>query len=294
MNTQPGAVDWLAQFTQGLTNLTLQNGGVLSTFGMILLTFIATMVLIGIAVRMSSWSAYFGGYRPVSLDELRTFLFRLLFCCVVEHYWVNNLPGASFGFNRMFSYIAAQIAIILDQAQLNQLTALLANAGQNTPVPTLFAPMETFCYYVVEGFLGFASGILFLINCSSLIFYAVGALFGPLMIPLYMTETFRGKFLHFVEVLASLAMIRAVAAAFIYVWSQFLVGFMNQTFQGDYSLANWIANLVPFLTIFVAFILNLVLVPSITQMLFGGGAGTAGKIGEIAERVAAIGAVGGV
>ena len=291
MNQTPGAVDWLGQFTQSLTDLTTQNGGALSNFGMLLLTFIATMILIGIAVRMSSWSVHFGGHRSVSLDELRTFLFRLLFCCVVEHYWVNNLPGASFGFNRMFSYIAAAISQILDQSQLNQLTALLANAGHNTPIPTVFAPMESFCYYYVEMLLGIASGIIFLINCSSFIFYAVAALFGPLMIPLYMTETFRGKFLHFVEVLISLAMIRAVAAAFIYVWSQFLMGFMTTTFQGDYSIAMWLANLIPFTTIYIAFILNMVLIPSVTEKIFGGGAGIAGKIGELTEKLAALAAI---
>jgi hypothetical protein len=289
MITPPSAVDWLGKFTQSLTDLTTQNGGALSNFGMILLTFIATMILIGIAVRMSSWSAHFGGHRSVSLDELKTFLFRLLFCCVIEHYWVTNLPGANFGFNRMFSYIAAAISQILDQTQLNQLTALLANAGHNTPMPTVLSPMETFAYYYVQALLGISSGIIFLINCSSFIFYAVAALFGPLMIPLYMTETFRGKFLHFVEVLLSLAMIRAVAAAFIYVWSQFLNGFMTQTFQGDYSLANWLANLIPFTTIYVAFILNMVFIPSVTQMIFGGGAGIAGKLGEMAERLAALG-----
>ena len=124
-------------------------------------------------------------------------------------------------------------------------------------MPSVFAPMEIICYCFVEGFLGIASGVLFLINCSSFIFYAV-------------------------------------AAAFIFVWSQFLIGFINQTFQGNYSIANWIANLIPFLTIFVAFILNMVLVPSITQIIFGGGAGAAGKIGELAERLAALGAMGGV
>jgi hypothetical protein len=289
MNTPPSAVDWLGKFTQSLTDLTTQNGGALSNFGMILLTFIATMILIGIAVRMSSWSAHFGGHRSVSLDELKTFLFRLLFCCVIEHYWVTNLPGANFGFNRMFSYVAAAISQILDQTQLNQLTALLANAGHNTPMPTVLSPMETFAYYYVQALLGISSGIIFLINCSSFIFYAVAALFGPLMIPLYMTETFRGKFLHFVEVLLSLAMIRAVAAAFIYVWSQFLNGFMTQTFQGDYTIANWLANLIPFTTIYVAFILNMVFIPSVTQMIFGGGAGIAGKLGEMAERLAALG-----
>jgi hypothetical protein len=294
MNNGPGAVDWLYQFTQSLTDLTLQNGGALSNFGMILLTFIATMILIGIAVRMSSWSSHFGGYRTVSMDELKVFLFRLLFCLVLEHYWVNNLPGANFGFNRMFSYMAGAIAQILDQNSLNQLTGLLHTAGQNTPMPSVFAPMEIACYCFVEGFLGIASGVLFLLNCSSFIFYAVAALFGPLLIPLYLTETFRGKFVHFVEVLASFAMIRAVAAAFIFVWSQVLIGFINQTFQGDYSIANWLANLIPFLTIFVAFILNMVLVPTITQIIFGGGSASAGKIAELAERLAAFGAVGGI
>ena len=104
------------------------------------------------------------------------------------------------------------------------------------------------------------------------------------MIPLYLPETFRGKFLHFVEVLLSLAMIRAVAAAFIYVWSQFLVGFMTQTFDVDYSIAMWLANLIPFTTIYIAFIL----IPSVTQMIFGGGAGLAGKLGETAEKIGAL------
>ena len=286
MNSAPSGINWLGQFTDSITNLTLQNGGALSNFGMILLTFIATIILIGIAVRMSSWSAHFGGYRPVSMDELKTFLFRLLFCCVIEHYWVTNLPGTSFGFNRMFAYIAAQISQILDQTSLNQLQAALNTAGDKTQVPTGIGIMEQLCYYGVEGLIGVASAIIFLINSSAFLFYAVAALFGPLMIPLYLTETFRGKFLHFVEVMASLAMIRAVGAAFIFVWSQFIIGFMNQTFQGNYSIANWIANLIPFVMIFVAFILNLVMVPSLTQMIFGGGAGAAGRIGELAERAA--------
>jgi len=287
--TTPGSIDWLAQFTQGLTDLTLQNGGALSNFGLLLLTFLATMKLIGIAVRMSSWSAHIGGHRSVSMDELKVFLFRFLFCLVIEHYWVNNLPGASFGFNRMFSYMAGAISQILDQNALNQLTQLLNTAGQSTPMPTVFAPMEMLCYIAVQTELGIASGVLFLLNCSSFIFYAVAALFGPLFIPLYLTETFRGKFLHFVEVMAGFAMIRAVAAAFIFVWSEFLIGFMNQTFQGNYSIANWLANLIPFLTIFVAFILNMVLVPRITEILFGGGAAAAGKIGEMAERLSVLG-----
>jgi len=286
MDTAPGMVNWLVQFTNSLTNLTTANGGALSNFGMILLTFIATMILIGKAVRMTSWSAHLGGHHSVSFDEIKVFLFRFLFCLVLEYYWTNNLPGASFGFNRMFSYIASTITQILDQSSLNQLNQLIATAGANTPMPSVFAPLECFAYVLAECTLGLSAAVIFLLNASSFIFYGVAALFGPLFIPLYLTETFRGKFLHFVEVLASFAMIRAVGAAFIYVWAQFLLGFMNQTFQGNYSIANWLANLIPYLTIILAFNLNMVLVPQITQAIFGGGAGVAGKVGEMAERVA--------
>jgi hypothetical protein len=41
---------------------------------------------------------------------------------------------------------------------------------------------------------------------------------------------------------------------------------------------------VPFLTVFVCFIVNMVMVPAITQIIFGGGSGSAGKVGEMAEK----------
>ncbi len=55
---------------------------------------------------------------------------------------------------------------------------------------------------------------------------------GPLFVPLLMSRTFRGKFYNFVDVLLSFAMIRAVASAFIFVWSGFLITFLQQTFNG--------------------------------------------------------------
>ena len=120
---------------------------------------------------------------------------------------------------------------------------------------------------------GLASAILFVINCSAFILYGVTALFGPVFIPLLMTKTFRAKFFHFLDVLISFAMIRAVAAAFIFVWSGFMNAFIQQTFNGNYSMDMWVANLIPCLMVFVAFIVNMLFIPSMTQAIFGGAAG---------------------
>jgi len=118
--------------------------------------------------------------------------------------------------------------------------------------------------------------------------YGVSALFGPLFIPLYMTKLFRGKFLHFVDVLLSFAMIRAVAAAFIFVWGGFMNTFLSLTFAGNYSIEMWLTNLVPVLMVFLAFCINMLAIPSITQAIFGGSAGVSGSVEAAAIRLAVL------
>ena len=133
--------------------------------------------------------------------------------------------------------------------------------------------------------MGIASAILFVINCSAFILYGVTALFGPIFIPLLMTKTFRAKFFHFLDVLVSFAMIRAVAAAFIFVWAGFMNAFLQQTFNGNYSMEMWLANLIPCIMVFIAFIINMLFIPSMTQAIFGGAAGLAcaatGTVGAV-------------
>jgi len=224
-------------------------------------------------------------HHPIQAGDLTKFLMRLILCCLLESYWVNPFPGASFGINHFFSYIAQAMVAAFDQSSLNSLLQLLKTAGDNTAMPSLMAPIQILCYFFVQGLLGLASAILFLINCSSFILYGVTALFGPVFVPLLMTNTFRAKFFHFLDVLISFAMIRAVAAAFIFVWAGFLNGFIQQTFNGNYSMEMWLANLIPCTMVFIAFIINMLFIPSMTQAIFGGSAGMAGSMGGAISNV---------
>jgi type IV secretion system protein VirB6 len=215
-------------------------------------------------------------------------------CSLLLNYWVNPFPGVSFGINHFFSYIAQAMVAAFDQHSLDQFLQLLKTAGDSTPTPSFTAPIEILCYIVVQLMLGLASAILFVINCSAFILYGVTALFGPIFVPLLMTQTFRAKFFQFLDVLISFAMIRAVAAAFIFVWAGFMNGFLQQTFNGNYSMEMWIANLIPCLMVFVAFIINMLFIPSMTQAIFGGAAGlTSAATKTAGAAVAAYKAAGG-
>jgi type IV secretion system protein VirB6 len=287
--TASSGVDWLYQFTNNLTNLTTQNGGALTQFGMTELSCIALFTLVSMVVNWSTSTMTFRlHHHPIQAGDLTKFLMRLILCCLLESYWVNPFPGASFGINHFFSYIAQAMVAAFDQSSLNSLLQLLKTAGDNTAMPSLMAPVQILCYFFVQGLLGLASAILFLINCSSFILYGVTALFGPVFVPLLMTNTFRAKFFHFLDVLISFAMIRAVAAAFIFVWAGFLNGFIQQTFNGNYSMEMWLANLIPCTMVFIAFIINMLFIPSMTQAIFGGAAGLTASAAEVAGGVATL------
>ena len=282
----PG-IDWLYQFTNNLTALTTANGGALTNFGLTLLSFIAFMQLVKMVVTFSTSNMSFS-FNPAPLEggEIVRFMLRLGFCCLLETYWINPLPGASWGFNKLFSAIAQEIVKVLDQNTQAQLSRVVYEAWNKTGAPSLLAPLEIFEYVYIQLLMGVASAIIFVINVSSFIFYAVTALFGPLFIPLYMVDSLRGKFFSFFDTLLSFAMIRAVAAAFIFVWSGFTTTFLQQTFNGDYSILMWMANILPVTMVFVAFIINMLFIPQITQAIFGGSAGATASAQNLVTRMA--------
>jgi type IV secretion system protein VirB6 len=281
-------VDWLYQFTNNLTNLTTQNGGALTQLGLTELSCIALFTLISMVINWSTSGMTLRFHmHPVRAGDLTNYLLRLIVCCLLITYWVNPFPGASFGINHFFSYIAQAMVAAFDQSSLDNLLQLLKTAGDGTAMPSLMAPMQILCYFYVQCLLGIASAILFLINCSSFILYGVTALFGPVFVPLLMTQTFRAKFYHFLDVMIGFAMIRAVAAAFIFVWSGFMNAFIQQTFNGTFSMEMWLANLIPCTMVMIAFIINMLFIPSMTQMIFGGAAGLTSAATRVAGGVAA-------
>ena len=285
-------VDWLYQFTNNLTNLTTQNGGALTQLGMTELACISFFMLVSMVVNWQTSTMTFRlHHHPIQAGDLTKFLLQLIICCLLETYWVNPFPGASFGINHFFSYIAQAMVAAFDQSSLDSLLNLLKTVGDQTQMPSFTAPVQILCYFLVQILLGLASAILFLINCSSFILYGVTALFGPIFVPLLMTRTFRAKFFHFLDVLISFAMIRAVAAAFIFVWAGFLNGFIQQTFNGNYSMEMWLANLIPCTMVFIAFIINMLFIPSMTQAIFGGAAGMAGSMGGAVSKLVSMAAV---
>ena len=144
-------VDWLYQFTNNLTNLTTQNGGALTQLGLTELSCIALFTLISMVINWNTSGMTLRFHtHPVRAGDLTHFLLRLIVCCLLINYWVNPLPGASFGLNHFFSYIAQAMVAAFDQSSLDNLLQLLKTAGDNTSMPSLTAPVQILCYFFVQ------------------------------------------------------------------------------------------------------------------------------------------------
>ena len=117
-------MDWLYQFTNNLTNLTTQNGGALTQLGLTELSCISLFTLVSMVINWNTSTMTFRlHHHPVRAGDLTHFLLKLIVCCLLLNYWVNPFPGASFGINHFFSYIAQAMVAAFDQHSLDQLLA---------------------------------------------------------------------------------------------------------------------------------------------------------------------------
>ena len=122
--TASSGVDWLYQFTNNLTNLTTQNGGALTQLGMTELACISFFMLVSMVINWQTSTMTFRlHHHPIQAGDLTKFLLQLIICCLLETYWVNPFPGASFGINHFFSYIAQAMVAAFDQSSLDSLLA---------------------------------------------------------------------------------------------------------------------------------------------------------------------------
>ena len=139
------ATDWFYQFTNNLTALTTANGNALTSFGLTLLSFIAFMQLVKMVVNFSPPNMSFSlNPAPLEGGEIVRFMLRLGFCCLLETYWINPIPGAAWGFNKLFAVAAQQIVTTLDHQSAAQLKTDIANAWTQTVAPSVLSPLEVF------------------------------------------------------------------------------------------------------------------------------------------------------
>ena len=152
---------------------------------------------------------------------------------------------------------------------MTTLAKRISAAIDGTKQPTGLDLLGVVAYGWIMLLMAFMDLIMFAVDAFGFIGYALFSLFGPLMIPLYMTKHFSGKFWGWVDGLIVFGMYRAVSAAITFIWANLLIGFFDNTIGADYSIGHWLAIAATLVMLIGAFAWAMFKVPMMTSWLFG-------------------------
>ena len=276
-----------------MSALTTAHADQLVSFGVIELNFIAILALVGVVARWQLAHMVIG-FRPVNftIGDFFTFLIQLLICSVMLHYYNSPLPGG-LNLHQLPQAVGGAIANTLDTSVVDDLLTRVSAVIDGTAQPSVFNEFGIIVYMTIMLFMALVDLAMFAVDAFGYVGYGIFALFGPLMIPLYMTRNFASKFWSWLDGFIVFGMYRAVSAALTYVWLHVLIGFFDNTVAGDYSIGHWIAILATLVMLCGAFVWSMFKVPMLTSMLFGGAASgaqaaTDAMVGTAARAIAAV------
>ena len=271
----PG-VDWLQQVTDQVNQLVTTRGDQLVDFGNVELAFLALLTLVGIVVRWQL-SHMVIGFKPVNytVGDLLAFFLNLAVCSVLLRYYDTPLPGTSLSIHQVFPALAKEITNVFDQTAIDGFLDRVRQAAAATQGPTTLDITGAMIYVIVLLNVAVMDFIMFAVNAFGFIALGMFTLFGPLMIPLFITRNFKSKFWQWVDGLLIFSMFRAVAAAISFIYLNVMIGFFDNSVAGDYTLGHWLALLPTLILLNGGLLWAMFQVPRITGMIFGGVAGQA-------------------
>src|ERR1051326_8336267 len=239
----PGS-DWLSKVTDQVNDLVTMHGDQLVTIGNIELAFLALLTLVGIVVRWQI-SHMVIGFRPVnySIGDLIGFFINLAVCSVLLHYYNTPFPGAGISIHQIFPALAKVVSNIFDQSIVDGFLARVSKAANGTHAPGALDIVGAIVYSLVLLNICVMDLIMFAVNAFGFVVLGMFTLFGPLMIPLFITRNFKSKFWQWVDGLLVFSMFRAVSAGISLIYVNIFIGFFDNSVNGDYSLGHWLALL---------------------------------------------------
>jgi type IV secretion system protein VirB6 len=285
-----GGIAWLQAITDQTNQLVTANAGALVDIGYVELYFIGVFTLISMVARWQLAHMVIG-FRPVNfaIGDLFLFLINLSLCSVMLHYYTAPFPGTNINFHQLPDTFARAIAGTLDTSILNDFLDRVRNAVDATNRPVPWNVVNVLIYFQVMTNMALADLVMFAVNAFGFVAHGIFSLFGPLVIPLYLTRSFRNKFWGWIDGLIIFAMYRAVAAGLSFIWLNVILGFFDYTVRGDYSLGHWLALLPTLFMLMGAFAWSMFKVPALTSMLFGGaGAGVQAATDTLTVKLAAL------
>jgi TrbL/VirB6 plasmid conjugal transfer protein len=263
--------DFLEYVFQAINNLLLQNLGFFDAMGQNLFRMFATILVVWYGLKSALAAA--GGKHPFHFDNFASLLLTISFGFAMVNYYSNPIPAVGTSFHNLVTDEAQFLSARIDQAQLQNIVAQIADFETRMDSPTWGDILGTAIYVIVILLLAAAQAASIVVIAYGFIATAVCVLVGPVFIPFFIVPKMEWLFWGWFRCFIQYAFYQVIAAAVVFVIGNLILGTLRLPPAGALSTVQLMAWFPVLLITFVASIYVLLKVPALTNHIFSGTAG---------------------
>jgi len=263
--------DFLQYVFEAINNLLTQNLGFFDAMGQNLFRMFATILVVWYGVKSALAAA--GGKHPFQFDNFASLLLTISFGFAMVNYYSAPIPGVGTSFHGLVTDEAKFLSSQIDQAQLQNVVAQIADFETRMDSPTFGDILGTAIYVFVIILLAAAQAVSIVVIAYGFIATAVCVLVGPIFVPFFIVPKLEWLFWGWFRCFIQYAFYQVIAAAVVFIISNLILGTLRLPPAGALSTVQLIAWLPVLLITFLASIYVLLKVPALTNHIFSGTAG---------------------
>jgi hypothetical protein len=280
--------DFLQYVFEAINNLLTQNLGFFDAMGQNLFRMFATILVVWYGAKSALAAA--GGRSPFHFDNFASLLLTISFGFAMVNYYSTPIPGVGTSFHSLVTDEAQFLSSRIDEAQLQNVVAQIADFETRMDSPTFGDILGTVVYVVVIILLAACQAVSIVVVAYGFIASAVCVLVGPIFVPFFIVPKMEWLFWGWFRCFIQYAFYQVIAAAVVFIISNVILGTLRLPPAGALSTVQLLAWFPVLLITFLASIYVLLKVPALTNHIFSGTAGGSSAVLLEAPAAAAVSA----
>jgi len=268
---------------QAVNTLVQQNLGIFDGMGQNLFRAFATILVVWYGIKASlAAGEHRGGFHFTNFVAL---ILMISFGFAMVNYYDAPIPGFGRDFHHLITDEAATLSSQIGQANAQRIADDTTYVLSNLEAPGITQPVATFLYALLWLGAVVTEALALIVVAFGVVATAVCILLGPVFIPFFIVPQLDWLFWGWLKAFIQYAFYQVVAAAVLYVVSQFTYGIIHAQITGLMSPTDLIRISPVLVVMYLAAIYAIVKVPMLTSHIFSGTAGGSAMV--IFEKVAA-------
>jgi type IV secretory pathway VirB6-like protein len=269
---------------QAVNTLVQQNLGVFDAMGQNLFRALATILVAWYGIKAAlSAGDHRGG---LHFGNFVTLILVISFGFAMVNYYDTPIPGLGRDFHHLITDEAAYLSNRIGQANAQRIADDTNYVLGNLEAPGITQPIATFLYALLWIGAVVTEALALVVVAFGVVATAVCILLGPVFIPFFIVPRLDWLFWGWFKAFLQYSFYQVVAAAVLYIVSQFTYGIIHAQITGLMSPTDLMKISPVLIVTYIAANYAIIKVPTLTSHIFSGASG--GSASALFERIAGV------